>query len=40
MPHYVDGFVIPVPKKNLKNYHRIAKKASKILREHGALAYY
>lgn len=40
MPHYVDGFVIPVPKKNLKNYQRIAKKASKIWREHGALAYY
>lgn len=40
MPHYVDGFVIPVPKKNLKRYQSVAKKASKIWREHGALSYF
>jgi uncharacterized protein YbaA (DUF1428 family) len=34
---YVDGFVLPVPKKNLKAYTAIAKKAGKIWREHGAL---
>lgn len=34
---YVDGFVLPVPKKNLKAYFRISKKAGKIWREHGAL---
>ena len=34
---YVDGFVIPVPKKNLQAYRRIAQKAGKIWREHGAL---
>ena len=39
MPRYVDGFVLPVPKKNLAAYFRIAKKASKIFREHGALEY-
>jgi uncharacterized protein YbaA (DUF1428 family) len=39
MPRYVDGFVIPVPKKNLKQYERIAKKAGKVWREHGALEY-
>jgi uncharacterized protein YbaA (DUF1428 family) len=36
---YVDGFVIPVPKKNLAAYVRMAKKAGKIWREHGALEY-
>jgi uncharacterized protein YbaA (DUF1428 family) len=34
---YVDGFVIPVPKKNLAAYRRIAQKAGKIWREYGAL---
>jgi uncharacterized protein YbaA (DUF1428 family) len=37
MPRYVDGFVIPVPKKNLEEYRRIADLAAKIWREHGAL---
>lgn len=36
---YVDGFVLPVPKKNLKSYIRMARKAGKIWREHGALDY-
>lgn len=36
---YVDGFVLPVSKKNLKAYFQMAKKASKIWREHGALEY-
>jgi uncharacterized protein YbaA (DUF1428 family) len=36
---YVDGFVLPVPKKNLKAYRRMAQKAGKIWREHGALDY-
>ena len=36
---YVDGFVLPVPTKNLAAYRRIAAKAGKIWREHGALAY-
>lgn len=36
---YVDGFVLPVPKKNLKAYFALAKKAGKIWREHGALEY-
>ena len=34
---YVDGYVLPVPKKNLKAYARMAQKAGKIWREHGAL---
>jgi len=36
---YVDGFVLPVPKKNVNAYVQMAKKASKIWREHGALEY-
>ncbi len=34
---YVDGFVLAVPKKKLEAYRRMAQKASKIWREHGAL---
>lgn len=36
---YVDGFLIPVPKKNLVAYRRMAQKAGKIWREYGALEY-
>ncbi len=36
---YVDGFVVPVPKKNLPAYRRLAKKAGKIWKEFGALDY-
>jgi uncharacterized protein YbaA (DUF1428 family) len=36
---YVDGYVLPVPKKNLQVYRRMAQKAGKIWREHGALEY-
>ena len=39
MGQYVDGFVVPVPKKNLATYKRLAKLAGKIWREHGALEY-
>ena len=39
MARYVDGFVIPIPKKNIAAYRRIAKKAGKIWRDHGALEY-
>jgi len=36
---YVDGFVVPVPRKNLPAYRRMAKKAGKVWKEHGALDY-
>jgi uncharacterized protein YbaA (DUF1428 family) len=36
---YVDGFVIPVPKKNMQAYRRMSAKAGKIWKEHGALEY-
>ena len=39
MPNYVDGFVLPVPKKNIAAYKRMASKASRIWKKHGALEY-
>ena len=39
MATYVDGFVLPVPKKHLAAYRRMAQKAGKVWREHGALEY-
>jgi len=36
---YVDGFLLPVPKKKLQAYRRMAQKAGKVWREHGALDY-
>jgi uncharacterized protein YbaA (DUF1428 family) len=36
---YVDGFVLPVPKKNIPAYVRMARKSGKIWREHGALEF-
>jgi len=36
---YIDGFVLPVPKRNLEAYRRMARTAGKVWREHGALAY-
>ena len=37
---YVDGFVLPVPKRKLEAYRRMARLAGKVWREHGALAYF
>ena len=37
---YVDGFVIPVPKKNLAAYRKMARVAAKVWMEHGALEYH
>ena len=39
MPRYVDGFLLPVPKKNLDAYVRMARKAGKVWLEHGAVAF-
>jgi len=39
MERYVDGFVLPIPKKNVNAYRRIAKVAGKVWRQHGALDY-
>jgi uncharacterized protein YbaA (DUF1428 family) len=37
MPRYVDGYVLPIPRRNIQAYRRIAQKAGRIWREHGAL---
>jgi uncharacterized protein YbaA (DUF1428 family) len=37
---YVDGFVVPVPKKNMEAYKELASKAGAIWREYGALEYH
>jgi uncharacterized protein YbaA (DUF1428 family) len=39
MAQYVDGFVLPVPKRNIDAYRRMARAAGKIWREHGALEF-
>ncbi|MFL6598517.1 MAG: DUF1428 family protein [Chthoniobacterales bacterium] len=35
MAHYVDGFVIPLPKKRLNAYRRLAQKTAEVSRDHG-----
>ena len=37
---YVDGFIVPVPKKNLPAYRKLARKAGKIWMEYGAIDYH
>jgi uncharacterized protein YbaA (DUF1428 family) len=37
---YVDGFIVPVPKRKLAAYKRMARKAGKVWREYGATAFY
>jgi uncharacterized protein YbaA (DUF1428 family) len=39
MAHYVDGFVIPIPKENVNAYRRLAQKAMKVWLDHGALEF-
>ena len=36
---YIDGFVLPVPKKNFQTYKKMAAEAGKIWKKHGALRY-
>jgi uncharacterized protein YbaA (DUF1428 family) len=39
MPEYVDGYVIPVPKKSMRAYRRMAQLGAEVWKKHGALAY-
>jgi uncharacterized protein YbaA (DUF1428 family) len=39
MANYVDGFVVPVPRKKIEAYRRMAVKSGKVWRDHGALEY-
>ena len=36
---YVDGFVLPIPKKHVALYKKLARKCGKVWLEHGALTY-
>ncbi len=40
MARYVDGFIIPIKKKNVKDYKKMAKLGCKVWMEHGAIEYY
>ncbi len=39
MAHYIDGFVLPVPRDRLEEYRRVVEAAAEIWKEHGALDY-
>jgi uncharacterized protein YbaA (DUF1428 family) len=39
MPLYVDGFLLPIPKRKLDAYRRMAQKAGRIWRQHGAVEF-
>ena len=39
MAKYVDGYVVPIKKSRIDEYRRMARKAGKVWREHGALEY-
>src|SRR5687767_1892609 len=40
MAHYVDGFVLPIPKDKIEQYRMIAESAGRVWKEHGAVEYY
>ena len=40
MSHYIDGYVVPVPKQKLDQYRRMAEGAGKVWMEHGALQFW
>ena len=39
MSKYIDGFVLPVPKKNIRAYRRMAQIMAKLMKKYGALEY-
>ena len=39
MAHYIDGFVLPVPRDRLSEYERLVEAVAEIWRQHGALDY-
>jgi uncharacterized protein YbaA (DUF1428 family) len=40
MPHYVDGFLLAVPKDRIEDYRKLAQDAAVVWKEHGAVAYF
>ena len=39
MAHYIDGFVLPIPRDCLNEYKRLVEAVAEIWKEHGALDY-
>lgn len=39
MARYVDGFVLPIRKRNIEAYRKLSRMAGKVWRDHGALEY-
>ncbi len=39
MANYIDGFVLPIPKRKVADYRKMARVAGKVWRDHGALDY-
>ena len=39
MGHYIDGFVLPIPRDRLSDYKRVVEEVAKIWKEHGAIDY-
>ncbi len=39
MTHYIDGFVLPIPRSHLEEYKRVAEQVADIWKEYGALEY-
>ena len=39
MAHYIDGFVLPIPRDSIKEYQRLVERVADIWKEHGALEY-
>ena len=39
MAHYIDGFVLPIPRDRLEEYRRVSEGVAEIWKEHGALDY-
>ncbi|NNC96404.1 MAG: DUF1428 family protein [Chitinophagales bacterium] len=39
MINYIDGFALPIPKKHLEDYRKVAEKVAEVWKEHGALSY-
>lgn len=40
MAHYIDGFVLPIPRESLDDYRRLVESVAAIWKEHGALEYW
>ena len=40
MAHYIDGFVLPIPRDRLNEYKRLVEATAEIWKEHGALEYW